>query len=117
MALRYFLFVLAAYIVFHKVFPFAQLGSRLIDLTVGNFLLVILQTLLSIIGAAYLAAKSFRLPDLKYRDRVWCERWIAIAFGVIAIIVGSMVIALLERKGFDTATARWIARGILWVLF
>jgi len=32
-------------------------------------------------------------------------------------MVGSMVIALLERKGFDTAMARSIARGILWVLF
>jgi hypothetical protein len=117
MALRCFLFLLAAFIVFHKIFPFALLGSRLVDLTVGGFLRMILQTLASIIGAAYLVATSFRPPDLKYRDRVWCERWIAIAFGVIAIIVGSMVIALLERKGVDTATARWIARGILWVLF
>jgi len=39
MALRYFLFLLAAYVVFHKVFPFAPLGYRLIDLTVGDFLL------------------------------------------------------------------------------
>jgi H+/Cl- antiporter ClcA len=117
MALRCFLFLLAAYIVFHKLFPFALLGSHLVDLTVGDFLLMILRTLVSIIVAAYLAAKSFRLPDVKYRDRAWCERWIAIAFGAIAIIAGSMAIALLERKGFDTATARWIARGILWVLF
>jgi hypothetical protein len=92
-----------------------MLGSRLVDLTVGDFLRMILQTLVSIIGAAYLVARSFRLPDLICRDRVWCERWMAIAFGVIAIIVGSIVIALLERKGFDTAMARWIARGILWV--
>jgi hypothetical protein len=117
MALRCFLFLLAAYIVFHKVFPFALLGSHLVDLTVGDFLLMILRTLVSIIVAAYLAAKSFRLPDLKCRDRVWCEHWISIAFGVIAIIVGSIVIALLERKGFDTAMGRWIARGILWLLF
>jgi hypothetical protein len=117
MALRSLLFLLAAYIVFHKVFPFPLLGSHLVDLTVGDFLRMMLQTLVSILGAAYLVAKSFRLPDIKSRDIVWCERWIAIAFGVIAIIVGAMVIALLERKGFDTATARWIARGILWVLF
>ena len=116
MALRGFLFLLAAYIVFHKVFPFALLGSRLVDLTVGDLLLIILRTLVSIIAAAYLVAQSFRLPDIKCRDRVWCERWIAIAFGAIAIIAGSMVIALLERKGFDTAMARWIARGVLWVL-
>jgi len=117
MALRYLLFLLAAYIVFHKVFPFALLGYRLIDLTVGDFLLVILQTLVSILGSAYLVARSFRLPDLEDRDRAWCERWIAIAFGVIAIVIRSMVIALLQRKGFDTAMARWLARGILWVLF
>ena len=116
-ALRSFLFLLAGYIVFHKAFPFALLGSRLVDLTVGDFLRMILQTLVSIFGAAYLVAKSFHLPDLEHRDRVWCERWIAIAFGAIAIMVGSMVIALLERKGFDTAMARPIARGILWVLF
>ena len=116
-ALRCLLFLLAAYIVFHKAFPFAQIESHLVDLTVGDFLLIILRTLVSILGAAYLVAKSFRLPDVKHRDIVWCERWIAIAFGVIAIIVGSMVIALLQRKGFDTATARWIARGILWLLF
>lgn len=117
MALRYFLFLLAAYIVFHKVFPFALLGYRLIDLTVRDFLLVILQTLVSILGSAYLVARSFRLPDLKDRDRAWCERWIAIAFGTITIVVGSMVIALLQRKGFDIAMAGWLARGILWVLF
>ena len=98
-------------------FPFALLGSHLVDLTVGDFLRVLFQTLVSIIGAAYLVTKSFRPPNLEFRDRVWCERWIAIAFGVIAIMIGSMVIALLERKGFDTAMARSIARGILWVLF
>jgi hypothetical protein len=70
----------------------------LVDLTVGDFLLIVLRTLVSIFGAAYLVAKSFRLPDVKQRDIVWCERWIAIAFGVIAIIVGSMVIALLQRR-------------------
>jgi hypothetical protein len=117
MALRYFLFLLAAYIVFHKVFPFAMLGSRLIDLTVGDFMRIIFQTLVSILGAAYLVAKSFRVPDIKDRDRVWCERWVAIAFAVIAIIAGSIVTALLERKGVETAMARYIARGILWVLF
>ena len=116
-ALRHLLFLLAAYAVFHKVFPFALLGSHLVDLTVGDLLRVLFQTLVGIIGAAYLVAKSFRPPDLKFRDRVWCERWIAIAFGVTAITVGSMVIALLERKGFDTGMARSIARGILWVLF
>jgi len=117
LALRYLLFLLVAYIVFHKVFPFAMLGSHLIDLTVGDFLRMMFQTLVSIFCAAYLIAKSFRLPDLKYRDRVWCERWIAIAFGVIAISFGSMVIALLERKGIDTGAARSLARGILWILF
>jgi len=117
MALRHLLFLLAAYVVFHKVFPFALLGSHLVDLTVGDFLRVLLQTLVSIIGAAYLMAKAFRPPKLEFRDRVWCERWMAIAFGVIAITVGSMAIALLERKGFDTAMARPIARGILWILF
>jgi hypothetical protein len=117
MALRCLLFLLAAYIVFHKVFPFALLGYHLLDLTVGDFLRMMFQTLVGIGGAAYLVAKSFRLPDIRCRDRVWCERWIAIAFGAIAIIFGSMTIALLERKGFDTGAARSLARGILWVLF
>lgn len=116
-ALRNLLLLLAAYIVFHKIFPFAVLGSRLIDLTVGDFLLMMLRTLVSIFGAAYLVVTAFRLPDLKYRDRAWCERWIAIAFGVVAISIGSIVIALLERKGIDTAMARWLASGVLSVLF
>lgn len=117
MTLRYILLLLAAYVVFHKVFPFGQLGSRLVDLTVADFLRIVFQTLVSIVGAAYLIAKSFRPPDVKYRDRFWCERLIAISFGVFAIVVGSMVIALLERKGFDTSMARWLARGVLWALF
>jgi H+/Cl- antiporter ClcA len=115
--LRYFLFLLAAYVVFHKVFPFGELGSRLIDLTVADFLRIVLQALVSIVGAVYLVAKSFRLPDVKYRDRLWCERLIAMTFGVFAIVVGSMVIALLERKGFDNSMARWLARGVLWAVF
>jgi hypothetical protein len=32
-------------------------------------------------------------------------------------MIGSMAIALLERKGFHAPMARWLARGILWVLF
>lgn len=117
MALRYFLFLLAAYIVFHKIFPFAMLGSRLVDLTVGDFLQIVFQTLVSVVGAAYLVVKSFRLPGIKDRDKIWCERWVAVAFGVVALIAGSIVVALLEQKGFDIAAARWIARGILWFLF
>ena len=85
-ALRHLLFLLAAYAVFHKIFPFALLGSHLVDLTVGDFLRVLFQTLVSIIGAAYLVAKSFRPPNLEFKDRVWCERWIAIAFGVSVAI-------------------------------
>jgi hypothetical protein len=73
--------------------------------------------LVSILDSAYLVARSFRLPDLKDSDRAWCERWIAIAFGTITIVVGSMVIALLQRKGLDTSMAGWLARCILWVIF
>src|SRR6266567_4512834 len=63
----------------------------------------------------------------KMNDRSLCDQDVssrrpaakvfAVAFGVIAIIVGSMVVALLVRKGFDIAMARWIASGILWILF
>jgi hypothetical protein len=117
MVLRYSLFLLAAYIVSHKVFPFSALGSRVGDLEVGDFLLIIFRVLAGTIGAFYLVLKSFKHPDLQDRDRVWCKRWIAFASGCITLIAGSISIALLEKKGISLAMAHWIARGILWLLF
>lgn len=117
MALRFFLFLLAAYIVFHKLFPFGVLSTRLADMTVADFLLSIFQGLAATIGAAYFLIRGFIQPDLQDRDRIWCERWTALAFGVITISLGSILITLLERKGIIVTMAYWVASWILWLLF
>lgn len=116
-ALRLILLLLAAYIVFHKIFPLAALDRRLADMTVGEFLLIIFEVLLASSAALYLIVKGFRLPSLQDRDRIWCERWSGVAFGVAAIVMGAVLVAPLERKGIDLGAARWIAHGILWLLF
>lgn len=116
-ALRLFLFLLAAYVVFHKVFPFGALRTRLADMTVADFLLSLFQGLTATIGAAYFLIKGFILPDLQDRDRNWCEQWTALAFGVITISVGSILITLIERKGIIATMAYWVASCILWLLF
>jgi len=116
MTLGIFFFLLAAYIVFHKVFPFALLEYRLIDLTVRDSARdpsnARQHPRQCVFGRKIVPTSGF-----EGQGQSWCERWIAIAFGTITIVVGSIVIALLQRKGFDTAMARWLARGILWVLF
>jgi hypothetical protein len=117
MVLRSFVLLLAAYVLFHKLFPFAELAARLADVTIGEFLLVILRTLTAIAGAVYLIFRGLTQPNLQDRGRIWCERWSGLAFGVITIIFGSIVVALLERKGMTIGTAHWVARGILWLLF
>src|ERR1700693_5336312 len=83
MALRYFLFLLAAYIVFHKIFPFGLFRTRLADMTGADLLLLIFLGSIAAIGAGYLVKEGFTQPDLRSRDRVWCERWTALALGVI----------------------------------
>lgn len=117
MVLRAFVLLLAAYIIFHKLFPIAGLARHLSELTVGEFLLTTIEALAATAAALYLVIIGFRQPDLQYRDRVWCERWSGLAFGVIALALGSILVVLLERKGIVIAAAHWVARGILWLLF
>jgi hypothetical protein len=117
MVLRSFVLLLAAYVLFHKLFPFDELAARLADVTIGDFMLVIFRTLTAIAAAAYLVFRGLSQPRLQDRDRIWCECWSALAFGVITMIFGSIVVALLERKGMTIGAAHWVARGILWLLF
>jgi hypothetical protein len=116
-ALRYFLFLLAAYVVFHKIFPFGVLGTRLGDMTVADFLLSIFQSLVATVGGAYFLVKGFFQPGLQHRNRVWCERWTGLGFGVITISIGSILITSIERKGVIETMAYWVASCILWLLF
>jgi hypothetical protein len=117
MALRAFLFLLLVYVVFHKIFPFLLLRTRLADMTGADFLLLLCRTLVATAGAAYFAVKGFRQPALPERDRIWCERWTALAFGVITLIIGSTLITTLQGDGIIFALAYGIATGILWLLF
>jgi hypothetical protein len=117
MVLRSFVLLLAAYVLFHKLFPFDELAARLADVTIGDFLLVIFRTLTAMAAAVYLIFRGLSQPRLQDRDRIWCEHWSALAFGVITMIFGSILVALLERKGMTIAAAHWVARGILWLLF
>ena len=117
MALRYFVFLLAAYIIFHKIFPFGLFRTRLTDITGADLLLLIFRSLIATIGAAYFAIIGFIQPVLQDRDRIWCERWTGLAFGVITIAVGSVLITMLERDGIIIVTAYWVASCILWLLF
>ena len=117
MALRYFVFLLAAYIIFHKIFPFGLFRTRLTDMTGADLLLLIFRSLIATIGAGYFAITGFIQPVLQDRDRIWCERWTGLAFGVITIAVGSVLITMLERDGIIIVTANWVASCILWLLF
>lgn len=117
MVLRSFIFWLASYIVCRLLFPFAVLEVRLADLTVGQFLMAMLQVLSATTGAAYLLLKGLRHPPLAKRDRAWCERWSAIGFGVLALLIGSVLLGLLERKGIVVPWVRWIAIGVLSLLY
>jgi hypothetical protein len=115
-ALRSLVLLFAAYVFFHKLFPFASLDTRLADLTFGVFMTLILQVLSSTTAAGYFIFNTFRPPPLPRRDRAWCEFWSGLAFGVISLIIGSVLIEVLARRGIELPAARWIARGILWLL-
>ena len=115
--LRSIVLLLAAYIVLHKAFSIAALDQRLADMTVGQFFLTIFEVMFASIAAGYLIIKAFRYPSLQHRDRIWCERWSGIAFGLATIIMGAVLVTLLDRKGINLGVTRWIAHGILWLLF
>jgi uncharacterized membrane protein HdeD (DUF308 family) len=118
MALRGFVFLILAYVVFHKIFPFALFRTRLADMTGADFSLMIVRSLIAIAGAAYLVMRGFMQPALQERDRGWCERWAALAFGVITLVIGSIVITSLQpTASIVVVTAYWLATGILWLLF
>lgn len=115
--LRSLVLLLGAYIVLHKAFSIAALDQRLADMTVGQFFLTIFEVLFASTAAGYLIIKAFRYPSLQHRDRIWCERWSGIAFGLATIIMGAVLVTLLDRKGTNLGAARWIAHGILWLMF
>jgi hypothetical protein len=117
MALRSLLVLLLVYIVFHKIFPFALFRTRLADMTGGDFVMMVCRSLIATAGAAYIAVKGFAQPALHERDRIWCERWAGLAFGVLAIIVGAVLVTTLQGEGFVFALAYWVASGVLWLLF
>ena len=64
-----------------------------------DLLLLIVRSLVATIGAAYFVVTGFIQPALHHRDRLWSKRWTGLAFGVIAIAVGSVLISILEKKG------------------
>ncbi len=75
MALRYFLFLLAAYIVFHKIFPFGLFRTRLADMT-GR------RNRVYSTGAAPPRQALVRAVD---RPRLWRDRdrgWIRVDFDI-----------------------------------
>lgn len=116
-ALRTCVLVLAAYVVARKIFPFELLGLRLGEMTLAELLGGLVRALAAAAAAAYLLASIARLPALRERTRWWCERWIAMALGVMTLLMGAVSVILLERKGVAiVAGAHWIARGILWLL-
>ena len=115
--LRSLVLLLAAYIVFHKAFPLAALNRSLADVTVGELILTVSKVLFAFTAAGYLIVKGFRYPSLQDRDRIWCERWSAITFGLSAIFMGAVLVAVQERKGINLGAAHWIAHGVLWLLF
>jgi hypothetical protein len=55
--------LLAAYIVFHKIFPLDLLDKRLVDMTLGEFLLVILEVLFASTAAGYPILKGSKYPS------------------------------------------------------
>jgi hypothetical protein len=116
-ALRSFLFLMAAYIVFHEIFPFGLFRTRLTDMTGADLLLLISRSLIATICAGYLVITGFIQPALQDRDRIWCQQWTGVAFGVITIAVGSILIAALEGTGIIIVTAHSVASCILWLLF
>jgi hypothetical protein len=109
--------LLTAYIVFHKIFPLDLLDKRLVEMTLGELLRLALKVLLALTAAGYLIINGFKYPSATNRDRVWCERWSGIAFGLAAIIMGSVLVTLLGQRGINLGPARWIAHGVLWLLF
>ena len=92
MVLRYFPFLLAAYIVFNKIFPFGLFRTRLADMTGADLLLLILRSLVATIGAVPrrntiystgAARPRQALVRAVDRSRLWRDRdrsWIRVDF-------------------------------------
>jgi hypothetical protein len=85
-------------------------------MTGADFLLLISRSLIATIGAGYFVITGFIQPALQDRGRIWCERWTGLAFGVITIAVGSILITAQEGTGVIIVSAHWVASCILWLL-
>jgi hypothetical protein len=115
--LRSFVLLLFAYIVFHKLFPFDLLDMRLVEMTGMDFLLLCFRTIVSTAAALYLARQAFNQPPLRERDSVFCECWATLGIGIILIIACSMIMRLVESESITVRTAKFVARGVVWLLF
>jgi hypothetical protein len=117
LSLRSFVLSLAAYVVFHKVFPFDRLDMHLVEMTGGDLLLLCFRSIVGTAAALYLVRRAFVQPALGERDRIFCERWAVLGLGSISIIACSIVIRFVEGEGIIVRCAKLIARGVLWLLF
>ena len=115
--LRSFVLSLAAYVVFHKVFPFDRLDMHLVEMTGADFLLLCFRSVFGTVAALYFVSKALAQPALRERDRIFCERWAALGIGTILIIGCSILMRFVEGEQTIVTVARLVARAVRWLLF
>jgi hypothetical protein len=117
LALRTWVFVLAAYVVFNKAFPFHLLATPLVQMTGMDLLLLLLRAAIGVVVAALLVRKAFAPPPLIDRHRVFCENWVGLGLGLTLLIAAACFAHLIKGDGVIPTSTRLLARGILWLVF
>jgi hypothetical protein len=116
LALRTWVFVLAAYVVFNKAFPFHLLAMPVVQMTGMDLLLLLLRAAVGVVVAAVLVRRAFSPPPLIDRHRVFCENWVGLGLGLTLLIAAACFGYLIKGDGMIPTSTRLLARGILWLV-
>ena len=114
---RSLVLLLSGYIVSHKIFPLDLLKMHLLEMTGAEFLLLYFRPAIALIGVWYFAGKAFAHPALPERDKLFCERWVALGLGIITIIACSVVMQFVPGEGAIIGSAKLLGSIVVWLLF
>lgn len=114
--LRTIVLLLVSYVAIRAIFPFGLVGLRVGDMTGAEFLLLNFRAVISVVAAGYFLTVAFRIPPLRDRNRVFCERWAMLGLGITSVIGCAFVSTFVKGDGFPETMARLIGKGILSLL-
>jgi hypothetical protein len=85
-------------------------------MTGADLLLLYFRTAIALLVIWYFGREAFIQPPLPERDRLFCERWVALGLGIIMIIGCSVAMRFVQGEGAVIGSAKMLGKIVVWLL-